>query len=90
MGTIIAALELRKPLLMLPRLGKLKESRNDNQVGSARHFRSFELFEVVETESEIPGRIDHMLANLERYRRATDVYAVGDGLIDAIRKFANA
>ena len=87
MGTIIAALDLGKPLLMLPRLGSLKESRNDNQVGTARHFRSFGLFEVVETESEIPERIDHMLANLERYRSASDVFAVGDGLIAAIRDF---
>ncbi len=90
MGTIIAALEFGKPLLMLPRLGRLRESRNDNQVGSARHFRSFRLFEVVETAPEIPERIDHMLANLQHYRSATDAFAVGDSLIDAIREFANA
>ena len=90
MGTIIAALEFGKPLLMLPRLGSLRESRNDNQVGSARHFRSFRLFEVVETAPEIPERIDHMLANLQHYRSATDAFAVGDSLIDAIREFANA
>lgn len=87
MGTIITALELGKPLLMLPRLGSLKESRNDNQVGTARHFRSFELFEAVETESEIPERIDYMLANFEFYRSASDAFAVGDSLIDAIRDF---
>jgi UDP-N-acetylglucosamine transferase subunit ALG13 len=87
MGTIIAALELGKPLLMLPRLGSLKESRNDNQVGTARHFRSFSLFEVVESESEIPERIDDMLANLESYQGASDRFGVEDGLINAIREF---
>jgi len=90
MGTIIAALELGKPLLMLPRLGSLKESRNDNQVGTARHFRSFALFEVVESESEIPTRLDHMLASLDEYRGASDEFGVGDSLIDAIREFVDS
>ena len=89
MGTIIAALELGKPLLMLPRLGRLRESRNDNQVGTARHFKRFARFEVVESESEIPARIDHMLRDLETYRRASDEFGVGDDLIRAIREFVN-
>ena len=89
MGTIIAALELGVPLLMLPRLESLKESRNDNQVGTARHFRSFALFEVVESESEIPGRMNHMLANLDSYRRASDQFGVSDSLINAIREFVS-
>ena len=89
MGTIIAALEMRRPLLMLPRLARLKESRNDNQVGTVRHFRNFEQFEVVDSESEIPARLDHMLANLQSYRTASDQFGVGDGLIAAIREFVN-
>ena len=89
MGTIIAALEVGKPLLMLPRLGSLKESRNDNQVGTARHFQSFALFEVVESESDIAERLDHMLRHLEDYRRSSDAFGVGDGLIDGIREFVN-
>ena len=90
MGTIIAALELGKPMLMLPRLGRLKESRNDNQIGTARHFSSFGLFEVVETESEIPARIDRMLAKLDTYRRSADEFGVADSLINAIREFVNS
>ena len=90
MGTIIAALEDGKPLLMLPRLGSLKESRNDNQVGTARHFRSFALFEVVESESDIAERMDHMLANLEGYCSAEDSFGGGDSLIAAIQAFVNA
>jgi UDP-N-acetylglucosamine transferase subunit ALG13 len=89
MGTIITALELGKPLLMLPRLASLKESRNDNQVGTAWHFRSFAQFEMVESESEIPARMNHMLADLDRYRRASDEFGVGDSLIDAIREFVS-
>ena len=89
MGTIIAALEHGTPLLMLPRLGSLRESRNDNQVGTARHFRSFATIEVAESESQIPERIDHMLRTLESYRRAADVFGVGDGLLHAIRDFVS-
>src|SRR4051812_23579620 len=37
-GTIIAALQLRKPLLVLPRLSVLGETRNDHQIPTARHF----------------------------------------------------
>jgi len=89
MGTIITALESSRPLLMLPRLARLGESRNDNQVGTARHFANFGLFEVVDSESEIPGRIDHVLANLETYRRASDDFGVKGTLIEAIREFVS-
>ncbi len=58
-------LEFRNPLLMLPRRQALCESRNDNQVGTTRHFSQFGLFEVVESESFIPDRLNHMLTNLE-------------------------
>src|SRR5262245_45623766 len=37
-GTIIAALELGKPLLVFPRLSVLGETRNDHQIPTARHF----------------------------------------------------
>ena len=87
MGTIIAALELGKPLLMLPRLVRLRESRNDNQVGTARHFRSFARFEAADSDSDIPGRIDYMLANLDSYGRVSEEFGTGESLITAIREF---
>ena len=87
MGTIIAALESSKPLLMLPRLARRKESRNNNQVGTARHFRTFAQFEVVNSESAIPARLDHMLANLDTYQHDSEEVGVGDSLISAIREF---
>lgn len=39
-GTILQALELRKPLLVMPRLKKYGEHVNDHQVGTARKFES--------------------------------------------------
>ena len=38
MGTIITAIELEKPLLVMPRLEKYGEHRNDHQLATAKHF----------------------------------------------------
>jgi len=40
MGTIITALEVGKPLLVFPREFARRETRNDHQVATARHFAS--------------------------------------------------
>ena len=37
-GTIIQVLVKQKPLLVFPRLQRFAETRNDHQVGTARHF----------------------------------------------------
>ena len=37
-GSIIQALLIGKPMLVLPRLSSLNETRNDHQVGTALHF----------------------------------------------------
>lgn len=39
-GTIIQGLMLGKPILVLPRLARHAETRNDHQVGTARYFES--------------------------------------------------
>lgn len=37
MGSILTALELDKPLVVMPRRGALRETRNDHQFDTARH-----------------------------------------------------
>jgi UDP-N-acetylglucosamine transferase subunit ALG13 len=39
-GTILTALELRRPLLVFPRRAEHREHRNDHQLATARHFSS--------------------------------------------------
>jgi len=39
MGTIITALELSKPILVVPRQAALGETRNDHQIATARRFQ---------------------------------------------------
>jgi UDP-N-acetylglucosamine transferase subunit ALG13 len=38
MGTIIGALEHGKPIVVMPRLSALRETRNDHQVATAKQF----------------------------------------------------
>lgn len=40
MGNIIRAIELNKPIVIVPRLGSLNEHRNDHQTDSANRFSS--------------------------------------------------
>ena len=39
MGSILSALEFGKPVVVMPRLARLGETRNNHQVGSARRLR---------------------------------------------------
>lgn len=70
MGTIITALEHGKPLLVMPRRGDLRETRNDHQLATARRFAERGMVHVAMDESALDrelGRIDELtsLANLE-------------------------
>lgn len=47
-GTVLKALYLAKPLLVVPRLSRLDETRNDHQVGTARHFAQQGLLQMAE------------------------------------------
>lgn len=58
MGTILKALELGKPILVMPRQAKLNEHRNDHQLATARRFREFGRIMVAMNEAEMCGRLD--------------------------------
>jgi UDP-N-acetylglucosamine transferase subunit ALG13 len=58
MGTIIAALELRRPLLVVPRRPELRETRNAHQVATAQHLRQTGRVAVAMDEFELMSRLD--------------------------------
>ena len=60
MGTILTALEAGKPLLVLPRLGRLGETRNDHQVATARWFAEAGLLTAAEDEQDLLTQLDRM------------------------------
>lgn len=62
-GTIIAALQRGKPLLVLPRLSKFGETRNDHQVPTAKHFAEAGYILAASEEGELPQR----MRDLERF-----------------------
>jgi UDP-N-acetylglucosamine transferase subunit ALG13 len=86
-GTIIAALRLGKPLLVLPRRAALGETRNDHQLATARHFASRGLIRAAMNESDLDGE----LQAIEQFRPAM---RLGGGaspeLIRCIREFIEA
>lgn len=52
-GTIIEASERHKPILVMPRVAALGETRNDHQIGTARYFSEAGLVKAVENEAEL-------------------------------------
>jgi UDP-N-acetylglucosamine transferase subunit ALG13 len=60
MGTIITALELGKPILVLPRRAALAETRNDHQVATARRFAETGRVLAAFDEEELMLKLDQV------------------------------
>lgn len=60
-GTLIAALELGKPIVVMPRRAGLREHRNDHQLATAEHFCRRHRVPVATSEEELSGAIDETL-----------------------------
>ena len=58
MGSILAAVEARKPILVLPRLARYGEMRNDHQVGTARRLAQRGLVTAAFDARELEARLD--------------------------------
>jgi UDP-N-acetylglucosamine transferase subunit ALG13 len=84
MGSIITALELGKPLLIMPRRGDLRETRNDHQIATARRFSELRHVSVAWDETELPARLDDIESGSERVR--IGAYA-SPRLLAAVRAF---
>jgi UDP-N-acetylglucosamine transferase subunit ALG13 len=84
MGTIFTALAARKPLLVLPRQGRLGEHRNDHQMATARRLRDRGLITVAWTEEELDRQLDSIDA-LEPLAPIAE--NAEDLLLDSVRRF---
>lgn len=58
MGTIITCLDLGTPLIVFPREGARRETRNDHQVATANHFRDRAGIWVAESEQALHDLLD--------------------------------
>lgn len=61
MGSIISALELGKPIVVMPRRADFRETRNDHQVATAERFGAQGRIIVAHDEKELPAKLDHAL-----------------------------
>jgi UDP-N-acetylglucosamine transferase subunit ALG13 len=86
MGSIISALTLAKPIVIMPRRGALGETRNDHQYATALEFGARSGIHVAIDEQAIAPTIDLALRQASRSKHAADAFA-GEELIAAIRDF---
>ena len=62
MGSVITALEFRKPLVVMPRRGDLRETRNDHQIATARWLAEKPGITVAMAEVELGPALERALS----------------------------
>ena len=84
MGTILTALEIRKPLLIFPRRAEQGEHRNDHQLATARYFAESGLVRAAFDEASLLQELDE----LGGWEPSAGIATVAsDELIGRIRSF---
>lgn len=83
-GSIITALQLGKPVLVMPRRASLRETRNDHQIATSEQFCRFDSVEVAWDENELMTKLES-IDNLRGSQRI-ESYASSE-LVKAIREF---
>lgn len=61
-GTLLAALERGRPIVVLPRRADLRETRNDHQLATAARFAELAGVSVAWSERELPRAIERLAA----------------------------
>lgn len=86
MGSIITALSARKPIVVLPRRGHLKETRNDHQFDSLRLVRSLEGVFAAEDEEELSFQLSNVNVLTAEVYELPEIQPYAEtGLIKALR-----
>ena len=84
MGTIISALELGKPIIVLPRRAGLGEHRNDHQLATVKQLSRLSLVTVAMDEQELLEQLDHCNDAVVSRRIGS---SASEPLIGSIREF---
>jgi len=85
MGTIISALTLGKPIVVVPRRAHLGEQRNDHQVATVKKFADRPGVFVSMTERELPGILDRVCQQDLAFGCAEQTTTAQKSLISAVR-----
>jgi UDP-N-acetylglucosamine transferase subunit ALG13 len=83
-GSIITALQMGKPILIMPRRANLCETRNDHQIATSEQFRRFESVQVALDEKELITQLERI--DLLHGGRVIEPYASPE-IVRAIRDF---
>jgi len=89
MGTIITALDMGKPLLLLPRKAEYGEHRNNHQLATAKFVKQYKLLEIADDECEVPNLLDRMIAQYKNVASQPEQLKVSPELVDEINNFIN-
>ncbi|HLX86801.1 MAG TPA: glycosyltransferase [Terriglobales bacterium] len=87
MGSIITALEMGKPIVVMPRRARYRETRNDHQVAAANHFGAQGRVIVADDENRLAEVLDYAVTLGETERIEAKA---SDELITTIRNFIDA
>lgn len=60
MGSILSAMQLQKPIVIMPRREKLNEHRNDHQVATANRFMQIKGIHVVTDENDLLNTLQNL------------------------------
>lgn len=87
MGTIITALYLKKPLVIMARRAHLNEHRNDHQFATLKRFRDRPGVFVIEHEDDLSGTLRHLFHEDVQMDDASVSQFADDKLIRKLRNF---
>jgi UDP-N-acetylglucosamine transferase subunit ALG13 len=85
-GTILSVAQLQKPLIVFPRLGKLRETRNDHQSATCRMLEKTSGLQVAYDEEQLKEKINAFLNNQLPVMEKITSFASGQ-LIGSIKNF---
>ncbi|MBU0755585.1 MAG: glucuronosyltransferase [Planctomycetes bacterium] len=86
MGSILKAMQLGKPILIMPRRADLGEHRNDHQMATAERFKRYNGIQVAYDEEELFMRLDALEETAAE--DAIGAHASRE-LLDTIKEFIN-
>jgi UDP-N-acetylglucosamine transferase subunit ALG13 len=88
MGTILTALHHGKPIVVMPRRGHLRETRNDHQFTTVRMLRGRPGLYVADDETRLGSVLGLALAELSQPGMSPAIPALADGrFTDALHAF---
>lgn len=87
MGSIITALTMRKPIVVMPRRGHLRETRNDHQFATARRFRSRAGIYTAEDETDLPALLQRLTEGGRETAEQTITPFADERLVGTLREF---